>query len=73
MSFVNVLQMDELVVSDTAIYDDGAVLLSQCVDKFQKLTLWNCGLTNRGITSLARQIEHLTNPVLYVIYCNNIV
>ena len=36
--------MEELEFQDTAIKEEEVVRLSQCIDKIERLTLWDCNL-----------------------------
>ena len=49
--------MKKLNLGSNPIGDAGAIVLSQCVNKIEKLSVVNCNFTNRGMEALAQQIK----------------
>ena len=52
--------------------DAGAVHLSTCLDKVEKLNIWNCGVGMRGLEALVHKIKERKTPVTLLLTLINI-
>lgn len=55
--------MEELDLSGNNFGDDGALLLSKCLDRFNKLSILTCGFTPKGLKIICDHVRGLEKPV----------
>ena len=65
LSFFHCLQLKYLDVDVNDIGDEGAALLSTCIDKIDELHIFGCKLTGDGVQKLSEGISRRTTPVSY--------
>ena len=58
--------MKELDVSFNRIGDEGAQHLSTSISKTEKLVMWKCYITDKGVKTLAAAIKRLRKPVMFI-------
>ena len=55
--------MEALYLSGNQLNDDGALILSKCIDKIDNLSLEDCKISEIGVVALAEQIQKREKPV----------
>ncbi|CAK8693907.1 unnamed protein product [Clavelina lepadiformis] len=55
--------IDEINLSGNEFGDDGALLLSKCLNNIRRLNVRDCDIGDVGVESLSEAIEHLPQPV----------
>ena len=55
--------MNEIEFKDTPIDDDQFQSILFCVDKIERLTLFNCNITNLMVEEMAKRIKERKKPV----------
>ena len=55
--------MNEIEFKDTPIDDDQFQSILFCVDKIERLTLFNCNITNQMVEDMAKRIKERKKPV----------
>ena len=60
-------QLTVLNLNSNSIGDDGVYNLARYVNNIEKLHLWNCDITERGIEALSKRINSRSSPVITLI------